>query len=49
MVHEGERLEREIKHRERELEQVIDSKRRLEVQQAINQLKLKLAAWKRPH
>ncbi len=47
MIHEGERLEREIKRLERELEAPISDKKRLEIRQAINHLKDKKSSWAR--
>ena len=48
MIHEGERIDREIKRLERELEQPIADKRRIEIKQAINHLKDKKSSWQRP-
>lgn len=48
MIHEGERLDKEIKRLEKQLEQPVDGKRRLELQQAINHLKSKKRSWDRP-
>jgi hypothetical protein len=49
MTHEGERIDREVKRLERELETPISDKRRTEVQQAISHLKDKKRKWSRPH
>lgn len=49
MIHEGDRLDREIKRLERELETPIDSKRRIAVKEAIAELRRKKQAWGRPH
>ena len=49
MIHEGQRLEQEIKRLERQLEQPIDDKNRSEIQSAINHLKSKERSWWRPH
>lgn len=49
MNHEGERLDREIKKLERELEQPIPAGRRFAVQQALRIIKAKKRAWEKPH
>lgn len=48
MIHEGERLDKEIKRLEQELEAPISGKRRMEINQAIIHLKSKKASWMRP-
>ena len=49
MNHEGERLEKEIKRLERQLEQPIDDKHRHEISSAIRHLEAKKRSWERPH
>lgn len=48
MIHEGERLDKEIKRLEQELEAPISSKRRFEINQAILHLRDKKRPWGRP-
>lgn len=49
MMSEGRRIDDQIKQMERELEQPISSKRRIEIQEAINHLRRKKQAWSHPH
>lgn len=49
MMHEGKRIDDEVKRLEQQLERPIDPKRRLEIQQAISHLKAKKQSWCRPH
>lgn len=49
MNHEGERLDREIKRLERELEQPISDERRRNVKTAIVELRRKKSSLERPH
>jgi hypothetical protein len=49
MIHEGDRINKEIQKLERELETPIPDKRRSEIQQAISHLKDKRRSWERPH
>lgn len=49
MMHEGNRINEEIKRLERELERPISDKRRMEIRQAINHLSEKKRTWERPH
>jgi hypothetical protein len=49
MHHEGKRLDDEIKRKERELEQPISAKRRIELQAAINHLLRKKRERGQPH
>lgn len=49
MMHEGQRIEQEIKRLERELEAPIRPERRMQIGAAINELRRKKASWERPH
>lgn len=49
MTHKGEQLRREIERLKRELQTPIDPKRRIAVQQAINQLEQNKRSWESPH
>jgi len=49
MIHEGDRLDRELKRLEQQLEQPVDDKKRREIQSAIQHLRSKKRAWERPH
>ncbi len=49
MIHEGERLDREIKRLERELEQPISDDRRRNINSSLKELSRKKSAWERPH
>jgi hypothetical protein len=49
MQHEGERIKKEIERLQRQLETPVSSDRRRDIQAAINHLKQKEQAWRRPH
>jgi len=49
MTSEGQRIEKEIKRLEQELEQPIRPERRRQIQEAIAHLRNKKQAWSRPH
>jgi hypothetical protein len=49
MMHEGKRIDEEVKRLERELEQPISPERRRAVQEAISHLRRKKQAWASPH
>lgn len=49
MIHEGDRLDKEIERLKRQLERPVGIEKRVEMQAAILRLQAKKRAWERPH